>query len=135
LFYALVIAAFDYAVFGRILRASLPNENALRLPPHMVTRIFVTCDVITFLIQSAGGGMLASAKNDPSQANLGNHILTIGLALQVITFGFFAAASIRFVYKLKRKGAVPIGGPYSDQKRQILMRCLWASCFFIIVRK
>jgi hypothetical protein len=101
----------------------------------MVTRIFVTCDVITFLIQSTGGGMLASAKTDASEADLGNHILTIGLVLQVITFGFFTAASIRFVYKLKHKATVPIGGLYSERKRKALMKCLWASCFFIIVRK
>jgi len=101
----------------------------------MVTRTFVTCDVITFLIQSTGGGILASAKTDASKADLGNHILTIGLVLQVITFGFFTAASIRFVYKLKHKAAVPVREPYSERKLKVLMKCLWASCFFIIIRK
>jgi hypothetical protein len=79
--------------------------------------------------------MLASAANDPSKADLGNHILTIGLVLQVITFGFFTAASIRFVYKLKLKRMPPVEVQYSERKRKALMRCLWASCFFIIVRK
>jgi hypothetical protein len=86
------------------------------------------------MIQSTGGGMLASM-NDPGKAGLGNHILTIGLILQVITFSFFAAASIRFAYKLKRQGSAPIGGQYSERRRRVLMRCLWASCVFIIVRK
>jgi hypothetical protein len=131
----LVIAAFDYAVFGRILRACLPNESTLRLPPYLVTRTFVTCDVITFLIQCTGGGMLASSTTDQSKADLGSHILIIGLVLQVITFGFFTAASIRFVYKLKHQEALPIGVHYPEKKRKALMRCLWASCFFIIVRK
>jgi hypothetical protein len=79
--------------------------------------------------------MLASATDDPSKADLGNHILTIGLVLQVITFGFFTAASIRFVYKLKLKRMPPVEVQYSEWKRKALMRCLWASCFFIIVRK
>jgi hypothetical protein len=133
--YNTVIAAFDYAVFGRILRSCLPGESVLRLPPHLVTRIFVTCDVITFLIQSTGGGMLSSGADDPSKVNLGNHILTVGLVLQVVTFGFFTAASIRFVHKLKGQRTLPEGVLYSPQRRKALMRCLWASCFCIILRE
>lgn len=79
--------------------------------------------------------MLASTQNDPSKAALGNRIVTIGLVLQVITFGFFTAASIRFTYKLKHQTALPIEGLYDERKRRALMRCLWASCFFIIIRK
>lgn len=134
-YYKPVIAAFDYAVFGRILRSCLPGEKVLRIPPHLVTRIFVTCDVITFLVQSTGGGMLSSGASDPSRVNLGNHILTIGLILQVITFGFFTAASIRFVQKLKHQKTLPAEVLYSPRKRRALMFCLWASCFCIILRK
>jgi hypothetical protein len=101
----------------------------------MITLTFVTCDVITFLIQCAGGGLLASANSDQSKANLGSHILVVGLVLQVITFGFFAVASMWFVYKMKHQRELPIEAKYSERKRKVLMRCLWASCFFIIVRK
>jgi RTA1 like protein len=101
----------------------------------MITGTFVTCDVVTFLIQCAGGGLLATANSDQSKANLGSHILVVGLALQVITFSFFAAASIWFVFKMKHQKELPIEVHYSARKRKVLMRCLWASCFFIIVRK
>lgn len=101
----------------------------------MITLTFVTCDVITFLVQCAGGGLLATADSDKSKANLGSHILVVGLALQVITFSFFAAASIWFVFKMKHQRELPVEVHYSERKRKVLMRCLWASCFFIIVRK
>ena len=101
----------------------------------MITGTFVTCDVITFLIQCAGGGLLATANSDQSKANLGSHILVVGLGLQVITFSFFATASIWFVYKMKHQKELPIEVHYPERKRKVLMRCLWASCFFIIVRK
>ena len=95
----------------------------------------MTCDVITFLIQCTGGGLVASANSNQSKANLGSHILVVGLVLQVITFSFFAAASIWFVYKMKHQRELPVEVHYSERMRKVLMRCLWASCFFIIVRK
>lgn len=79
--------------------------------------------------------MLSAATSDASKANLGNHIITVGLVLQVVTFGLFTAASLRFVVKLRRREMVGVGGEEGERRRWVLICCLWGSCFCIILRE
>jgi hypothetical protein len=78
----------------------------------------VTGDVLSFLAQSAGttaseflsiisayspqgGGMLAKAKKQ-SDVDLGQHVITGGLGIQVLFFGFFIVVAGIFHYRIAR---------------------------------
>jgi len=101
-----VMAASCYMAFGRIVLWVVPtNYQSFRhlwMPARHITPLFVSFDVLSFLVQGIGGGVVASA-NTESQANNGKNIVLVGLAIQLVTFGFFVIASSRFSFLLRSK--------------------------------
>ncbi|KAJ5327677.1 hypothetical protein N7452_008067 [Penicillium brevicompactum] len=87
-------AASIYMILGRIIRV-LNGASCSMVRPSWLTKIFVTGDVLSFLIQSGGGGMLATAKT-ASKIDLGNNMIVVGLFVQIIFFGFFILVSLVF---------------------------------------
>jgi hypothetical protein len=124
-------------LFGRILRtySSDAKPKALGVSDTWVTRIFVGCDVVSFLTQSAGAAMLAGAKDDVKQSNTGQHIVIGGLVLQLVAFGFFTAIAVSFHLNMKRsyKLAGSVAQERAREWRPLLL-CLYASCILIMLR-
>ncbi|OJJ47356.1 hypothetical protein ASPZODRAFT_132352 [Penicilliopsis zonata CBS 506.65] len=87
-------AASVYMILGRIIR--LLNAGSISLVrPNWLTKIFVTGDVLSFFIQSGGGGMMATASTT-SAVNMGEKMIIGGLFVQVLSFGFFIIVSFVF---------------------------------------
>ena len=101
-----VMAASCYMAFGRIILWVVPPRyqtlRYLWMPVRHITPLFVSFDVLSFLVQGIGGGIVASA-NTHSQANKGKNIVLVGLGIQLVTFGFFVLASSRFSFVLRSK--------------------------------
>ncbi|CAI7655139.1 unnamed protein product [Penicillium glandicola] len=87
-------AASIYMILGRIIRL-LNADSCSIVRTSWLTKIFVTGDVLSFFIQSGGGGMLATAK-DNSKVKLGNNMIIAGLFVQIAFFGFFIVVSLIF---------------------------------------
>lgn len=100
------MAASCYMAFGRIILWVVPPRyqtlRYLWMPVRHITPLFVSFDILSFLVQSIGGGIVASA-NTQSQANKGKNIVLVGLSIQLVTFGFFVLASSRFSFVLRSK--------------------------------
>lgn len=69
-----------------------------------ITKIFVCCDIFSFLIQASGSGIAASDNWSGDAATIGEYVLLAGLATQVATFLFFMAILIKFHMKVKHEG-------------------------------
>lgn len=69
-------------VLGRLIRL-VDGEAHSPIRTKWLTPIFVTGDVISFLAQSGGGGMLAKAKKQ-SDVKLGEHVITGFVALHSV---------------------------------------------------
>jgi hypothetical protein len=80
-------AASIYMILGRIIQL-VDGEVHSIIRARWLTKIFVAGDVISFLAQSSGGGMLAKAKAK-KDVDLGENIITGGLGIQVLFFGLF----------------------------------------------
>ena len=65
-----------------------------------MTPVFVTCDVIAFLVQVFGGTLGVST--DVATQKRGYNIMKIGLVVQLLAFGFFIVISFRFHVVSKR---------------------------------
>ncbi|GKZ22387.1 hypothetical protein AbraIFM66951_011555 [Aspergillus brasiliensis] len=89
-----LFSASIYMILGRIIRL-LHGESYSLIRPSWLTKIFVTGDVLSFFIQSGGGGMMASAKT-PDKVSLGNNMIVVGLIVQLVFFGFFIIVAIIF---------------------------------------
>lgn len=83
--------------FGRmVVQADGGERSPIR--PSIVTKVFVSFDVLSFLIQCSGGGMFATKDEDTMKA--AKSVLLVGLIMQIVAFGVFLAFSV--VYKVRR---------------------------------
>ncbi|KAK0197505.1 RTA1 like protein-domain-containing protein [Armillaria mellea] len=122
-----LFAASIYVVLGRLIR-KLHAERFSLIRLNWLTKFFVAGDVLSFLVQSGGGGMLAKAE-DQSDVNLGQTIIIVGLVIQIVWFGGFILVSVVFHHRMR---VVPIVvEKYSWRK---FMYALYAASTMIMVR-
>ncbi|KAI9828621.1 MAG: hypothetical protein M1832_001724 [Thelocarpon impressellum] len=69
-----------------------------RLKPHLYTWIFILCDLLSLVLQGAGGGTASTADTD-AQAKVGNNLMMAGIVFQVFTLLVFGAISGEFFWR------------------------------------
>ncbi|KAK1147603.1 hypothetical protein N8T08_000945 [Aspergillus melleus] len=122
-----LFAASVYMILGRIIRA-VRAEHLSIIRVGWLTKTFVVCDVLTFLIQASGSGMMV---ND-GLTNLGQNIVIAGLVLQVLCFGLFMVTALIFQRRLDRT-QTPEAANHGIPWRQHL-NSLYAISTLIMVR-
>lgn len=88
------MAAGIYLCLRRIVYAFGPENS--RIKPESYTRIFIPCDLLSLLLQAAGGGMASAASHANKNPAKGNHIMVAGLAMQVATLFVFMGLCVDF---------------------------------------
>lgn len=96
------ITASIYLCLARIIHILDPALRHNRLQPMTYTKIFVTFDVISLILQGAGGGVAATADDDKSASDLGINIMIAGLAFQVFSLVCFIVLCSDFAIRLCR---------------------------------
>ncbi|OJJ47386.1 hypothetical protein ASPZODRAFT_96396 [Penicilliopsis zonata CBS 506.65] len=89
-----LFAASIYMILGRIIRLTQGDSRSL-IRSTRLTKIFVTGDILAFLMQCGGGGILSGAKT-ASKLKLGQDVIIVGLVVQILFFGFFVIVSLVF---------------------------------------
>jgi hypothetical protein len=87
-----LMAASIYMTLGRLIRF-LHAEQYSPIRSTWLTKIFVSGDVLSFLVQGGGGGILAQAKT-ASNLSLGENVILAGLLIQILFFGVFMVVTI-----------------------------------------
>ncbi|KAH7371931.1 RTA1 like protein-domain-containing protein [Pyrenochaeta sp. MPI-SDFR-AT-0127] len=96
----ILFAASVYMFLARILRATnTANYSIIRIT--WVTKVFVSGDILCFLIQAAGGGILASS-DDKTGSDIGKGVILAGLCLQMVIFGFFVVVAAVWQKRMRR---------------------------------
>ncbi|KAF2748116.1 RTA1 like protein [Sporormia fimetaria CBS 119925] len=93
-----LFAASIYMILGRIILLTEGEKFSL-IRRTWLTKIFVGGDVLCFIMQGAGGGILSSAKADPKKKDLGEYLIVGGLFVQLTFFGFFVIAAGVFQFR------------------------------------
>ncbi|CUS22490.1 LAQU0S05e06568g1_1 [Lachancea quebecensis] len=121
-----LMAATIYMNFGRLLILLRATKLSV-VPARFNTTIFVLGDVLSFVLQAAGGGLLGAS----DQHQLGSNIVIAGLAIQVFVFGFFVATEVRFLMCAQRISPVA----YRISRHwKVLNINLFVSSLLILVR-
>ncbi|PYI08042.1 RTA1-domain-containing protein [Aspergillus sclerotiicarbonarius CBS 121057] len=94
-----LFAASIYMILGRIILVTKGDSRSL-IPGRWITRIFVVGDIIAFLAQAGGGGILSQATTS-SQERLGNWVIIGGLLVQIIFFVLFILVSGLFHVRMR----------------------------------
>ncbi|KAH7231733.1 RTA1 like protein-domain-containing protein [Fusarium redolens] len=123
-------AASIYMVLGRLI-CFLEGQHLSMIKVNRLTKIFLLGDILSFFGQGGGGGLIASASDKKSQ-DLGNNIIFVGLAIQVIFFGGFMVITAIFHVRILRqptKRSQTTGAPW-----QAFMAVLYLTSALIMVR-
>lgn len=91
-------AASIYMILGRIILLT-EGERFSLIRRTWLTKIFVSGDVICFLMQGAGGGIMATSKEN---MEMGEYVILGGLGVQIGFFGFFVIVAGLFHYRGRR---------------------------------
>lgn len=68
--------------------------------PMAYSMVFIICDLISIVLQAAGGGMASSALSLFEETEDGSHVMVGGLAFQVFTIGIFQLFWYLFLYRI-----------------------------------
>lgn len=82
---------------GRIIR-SIHAEQYSVIGVNWLTKVFVMGDVLSFMLQGTGAGIMATGSN----ASLGQTITMISLVVQVVMFVLFIITSVIFQTRMHR---------------------------------
>jgi hypothetical protein len=88
---------------GRIIRATGCGSYSM-IRPKWLTKIFVMGDVVCFLIQALGAGILSNA-DDKKKRDLGQNIILVGLVMQIVIFGLFMIVAMVFHLRVRKRSA------------------------------
>ncbi|XDG07452.1 hypothetical protein ABKA04_007067 [Annulohypoxylon sp. FPYF3050] len=115
------LAAGIYLCIRRIVFAFGPENS--RIPPKWYTRIFIPCDIISLILQAAGGGLASVAFHTGKSTDTGDNIMIAGLSFQVFTLLIFMLLSLDFfINVLRRRRALGSAAAFSQDPEVIAVR-------------
>ncbi|KZF26437.1 RTA1 like protein [Xylona heveae TC161] len=124
-----LLAASIYMELGRIILL-VDGESRSIIKKRFLTKIFVTGDVLSFLTQSSGGGIMAG--QSLSSYKLGQKVVIIGLVIQIVFFGFFIITSVVFHQRIKKNPTAASSSPSIPWLKHLY--ALYVGSAFILIR-
>ncbi|KIW96962.1 uncharacterized protein Z519_02353 [Cladophialophora bantiana CBS 173.52] len=85
-------------IISRLVRCFLPKTKVFGLGGSVMEKIFVCCDIISFVAQIGGGLLTYSSK--PNTAKTGVHTVDFGVVFQQALIVFFLALTVRTTQKI-----------------------------------
>ncbi|KAH7156035.1 RTA1 like protein-domain-containing protein [Dactylonectria macrodidyma] len=124
-----LFAASIYMILGRIILV-VDGESCSPIRRTWLTKLFVLGDVLSFLLQGAGGGMMAAGTLEA--LHNGERIVIIGLVIQIVFFSLFAVTAA--VFHMRFSGALSTKALASDIPWQKYLVILFIAAGLIMVR-
>ncbi|KAF3027619.1 hypothetical protein E8E15_003380 [Penicillium rubens] len=129
-----LFAASIYMELGRIIMM-VKGEQFSLIRVGWTTKIFVAGDVLSFLMQASGAGIMVTGTSsaDPSSStSTGQNVVIGGLIVQIVFFGFFLISAFIFQQRMgSHSGARAVADEYPWRKH---MWALYSSSILILIR-
>ncbi|KAK2743640.1 hypothetical protein FQN57_004749 [Myotisia sp. PD_48] len=125
-----LFAASIYMILGRIILLT-DGESCSIIKAKWLTKIFVGGDILSFLAQSTGGGLLAKATSR-EDVKLGENIIVAGLFIQAGFFGLFLITAGLFHYRISQFPTIRSSSTGLPWKRHLYV--LYIASLLITVR-
>ena len=94
------ISASIYLCLSRLV--VIEGTEIARFAPKFYTLVFICCDIVSLVLQAAGGALAAQAEPASSQQQAGVNVMIAGLATQVASLALFAALALDFALSVRR---------------------------------
>jgi RTA1 like protein len=120
-------------ILARMIHFFVPSKSVWGLNPGILAVVFVSLDIVSFIVQAIGGDM-ANPGSDSSTIMTGVHIYMGGIGLQEFFILVFLTLAVRFHIQMQRVERTD--GLYGTPKGQWrkMIYALYASLIFITVR-
>jgi len=113
------------------------GERWSRIKPRFYTYIFVSCDIMSLVLQGAGGGLAATSRGNQKQQKTGDDLMMAGISIQVVILFCFGIASSDYIWR-RRRASEPLSSEAAFFARSIMFKCfalgLTAAFLAIFVR-
>ncbi|OWZ44968.1 hypothetical protein C356_03229 [Cryptococcus neoformans c45] len=103
-------SAWDYTILGIAIQ-NLGRQYSM-LAPKAYVALFVTCDIISLILQAVGGGWAASSDFPVPKAP--TNIMVAGIIFQLVSMIIFSLLACDFMYRAWRKK------PYQRKVRKVV---------------
>ncbi|KAH8587257.1 RTA-like protein [Bisporella sp. PMI_857] len=124
-----VFAASIYMELGRIILATDGEAYSL-IKKRWLTKVFVAGDILSFMMQSAGDGIMAGGSLSAMQN--GERIVVGGLFVQILFFGFFIVAAVVFDLRIHKNPTAASASPARPWNKHL--KTLYFASALIMVR-
>lgn len=116
-------------IYGRLVIFVNAAEASI-IRPTRVAKIFVCGDVLAFLMQSSGGGMMAQE----SGADMGQKMMLAGLFVQLLFLGFFLSIALIFWKRMSKSPRQFAVLQYGNYTWDTLLKMVGSAAIIIILR-
>lgn len=113
------LSASIYLCLGRLIIVF--GQNISRFSPKLYTFTFVLCDVISLVLQAAGGA-IAATQDDTDPSETGVNIMIAGLAFQVVSLTLFIGLALDFVVKARKARESDLDYTFMNLRRRTMFR-------------
>jgi len=79
------------------------GEEWSRLRAPLYTYIFISCDIVSLVLQGAGGGIASTADEGSSAQDAGTNLMIAGVIFQVVVLVFFAGFVIDYFIRTRNR--------------------------------
>ncbi|KAF2622403.1 hypothetical protein BU25DRAFT_212258 [Macroventuria anomochaeta] len=103
------INAFVYMTFGRLVHFFHPDRRCAGLKAPSIAKYFVWADIVSFLVQAAGGMML-NPDSDADARKIGLKVYMAGVGVQegfIVVFTILGIKFVRDMNQIEQQGQVP----------------------------
>lgn len=129
-----LFAATIYMILGRVI-SMLNSAHQSLVPLKWLTKIFVVGDILSFLTQGSGAGVM-SAKN--GSVSTGENIIIAGLFIQIGFFSVFILVTALFQYRVLKEPTLEAQAtryaPSKVHNWQMILFTLFGCSVLILVR-
>lgn len=108
------------------------GTNFSFLKPMQYSLIFITCDIISIVLQAAGGGVAAGSLSVYESTEDGTHIMVAGLAFQVFTIAVFLMLWLYFFWNVYKSYKTHGDSEFNPEFAHIRERKLLIPFIFIV---
>ncbi|KAK9452821.1 RTA1 like protein-domain-containing protein [Dipodascopsis uninucleata] len=119
-----------YMCLSRIVKITNGERHSIgRL--KWLSKFFIVSDIITLIVQAAGGGIIAANITDVARSETGRTIATAGMIIQLVSFILFFAAFVYFYVNMTRE---PTQEFYSVSHFERHALGMFIACIVILIR-
>jgi hypothetical protein len=103
------INAFVYMTVARLIYFAHPDQKVWGVKATWLTKSFVWLDIVSFIVQAAGGSMLSNNES-PETIRAGQQVYMVGIGVQGAFVIVFAAMTVAFYLAIRNRTTTDSSG-------------------------